>query len=164
MKTSQLHVERVSYISHKSIREVLKVFDSELGHPKMEELWASLGNARSVAEVDDIMQSKVGPSGLIEFLRFNHGQIIHKGKSGTVPGNIRLVVGNPSVMRRMAERVADAGSYAPVTILVDERSDGTHLSYDRMASFLESYGNEAALKVAKDLDAKVERLMSLAAS
>jgi len=50
-----------------------------------------------------------------------------------------------------------------VTILIDERPDGTHISYDRMASFLESYGNEEALKVARDLDAKVEKLLVTAA-
>jgi len=33
----------------------------------------------------------------------------------------------------MAKRVPDAGSYAPVTVLVDERHDGVHVSYDRMA-------------------------------
>ena len=41
------------------------------------------------------------------------------------------------------------GSYAPVTVLVDERADGVHLSYDRMASFLAPYGNRDALEVAE---------------
>jgi hypothetical protein len=57
-----------------------------------------------------------------------------------------------------------AGSYAPVTILIDERPDGVHLSYDRMASFLAPYENSEALKVAKDLDAKVEALLAVAGS
>jgi len=48
--------------------------------------------------------------------------------------------------------------------LIDERPDGTHLSYDRMASLLESYGNEDALKVARDLDAKIEILLASAAN
>jgi hypothetical protein len=63
----------------------------------------------------------------------------------------------------MVEHVPDAGSYAPVTILIDERPDGTHISYDRMASFLQTYSNEEALKVARDLDAKVEKLLATAA-
>jgi hypothetical protein len=41
--------------------------------------------------------------------------------------------------------VPDAGSYAPVTILIDERPDGVHLSYDRMGSLLAPYGNAEAL-------------------
>jgi hypothetical protein len=60
--------------------------------------------------------------------------------------------------------VPDAGSYAPVTILIDERPDGVHLSYDRMASLLAPYKNAAALNVARELDAKVEALLASAAA
>ena len=67
-------------------------------------------------------------------------------------------------MREMVKHVPDAGSYAPVTILIDERPDGVYLSYDRMASLLAPYKNAEALKVAKDLDAKVEALLASAAA
>jgi hypothetical protein len=63
-------------------------------------------------------------------------------------------------MKRMAEHVHDAASYAPVTILIDERPDGVHISYDRMESYLAPYGNLAALQVAHELDAKVEALLT----
>ena len=66
---------------------------------------------------------------------------------------LRLVVGNPLIMMEMTKVVPDAASYGPVTILVNERGDGVHLSYDFMESFLTPYGNESALKVARDLDA-----------
>jgi len=49
-------------------------------------------------------------------------------------------------------------------IHVDERPDGVHLSYDRMASLLAPYKNAAALKVARELDAKVEALLASAAA
>jgi len=49
----------------------------------------------------------------------------------------------------MVKHVPDAGSYAPVTVLVDERADGVHLSYDRMASLLAPYENLDALEVAR---------------
>ena len=58
----------------------------------------------------------------------------------------------------------DAAAYAPVTVLVDERADGVHLSYDRMASLLAPYGNRDALSIARDLDAKVEELLRQAAA
>ena len=64
----------------------------------------------------------------------------------------------------MARLVPNAGSYAPVTVLVDERADGVHLSYDRMASLLAPYGNAEVLNVARDLDAKVENLLRRAAA
>jgi hypothetical protein len=49
-------------------------------------------------------------------------------------------------------------------VLVDERPDGVHLSYDRMASFLAPYGNPEALAVAQNLDKKVEDLLRQAAA
>ncbi len=64
----------------------------------------------------------------------------------------------------MAKHVPDAGSYAPVTVLVDERVDGVHISYDRMASLLAPYGNRDALRVARDLDVKVEDVLRQAAA
>ena len=63
----------------------------------------------------------------------------------------------------MAKHVPDAGSYAPVTVLVDERADGVHLSYDKMASLLAPYRNSEALAVARHLDEKVEALLYEAA-
>jgi uncharacterized protein (DUF302 family) len=162
--TKQINVKRVCFVSQKPFREILEAISTGVGHPNMDELWKNIFKARTVEEVDEIMGKVVGPSGLIEFLRFDHGGVIHKGKTGSAPGMVRLVVGNPSIMRRMAERVPDAGSYAPVTILVDERQDGTHLSYDRMTSFLETYGNEDVLTVARELDAKVEKLLASAAN
>lgn len=74
------------------------------------------------------------------------------------------MAGNPLIMKQMVEHVPDAGWYAPVTILIDERSDGVHLSYDRMASFLVPYGSSEALQVARDLDSKVEDLLTTAAA
>jgi hypothetical protein len=80
-----------------------------------------------------------------------------------MPKIVRLVIGNPLIMKEMAKRVPDAGSYAPVTVLVDERPDGVHLTYDKMASFLAPYRDEDALAVARDLDTKIERLLCEAA-
>ncbi len=63
------------------------------------------------------------------------------------------------IMKEMAKHVPDAGSYAPVTILVDERPDGVHLSYDKMTALLAPYGSEDAFAVARDLDSKIEDLL-----
>ena len=71
-------------------------------------------------------------------------------------------MGNPLIMQSMARLVPDAGSYAPVTVLIDQRPDGVHLSYDEMASFLAPYGNADALRIAGDLDAKVKRVLESA--
>ena len=66
-------------------------------------------------------------------------------------------------MKEMVRDVPEAGSYAPITLLIDERSDGVHLGYDKVESLLAPYGSVNALAVARSLDEKIERLMRDAA-
>ncbi|MGH9448665.1 MAG: DUF302 domain-containing protein, partial [Terriglobia bacterium] len=89
----------------------------------------------------------------------DHGAVLRKETGLHAPKIVRLVIGNPLFMKEMAKHVPDAGSYAPTTVLVDEREDGVHLSYDKMTSLLAPYGNASALAVARDLDAKIETLI-----
>ena len=159
MSTKRINVERVTVISRKSFQDVLSKFDAAVGHPNIEEFWKRVSEATTNVEMEKVIQSALGSSGFMEFARFDHGGVVHKGKTGDHPRVFRLVIGNPLIMREMVKHVPDAGSYAPVTILIDERSDGVHLSYDRMASFLAPYENAEALNVAKDLDAKAEALL-----
>jgi len=98
------------------------------------------------------------------FMQLDQGAVVQKETGQKTPRIVRLLIGNPLIMKEMAKHVPDAGSYAPVTVLVDERADGVHLSYDRMASFLAVYGNRDALQVAEDLDNKVETLLRAAAA
>ncbi len=100
----------------------------------------------------------------MEFIRFNLGEILRKERGEEAPQSLRLLIGNPLIMKQMIEHAPDAGSYAPVTILIDERADGVHLSYDKMASLLAPYGSVEAMKVAQELDSKVEALLTAAAT
>ena len=137
-------------------------------HRSVTQIWQSSGKQRSeqqlLAELEAAIQPTLGKTGLMQFVEFDHGMVIRKGTEQHTSKMIRLVVGNPLIMKEMARRVPEAGSYAPVTILVDDRADGVHISYDRMASFLAPYGNEDALSVARDLDAKVEDVLRQAAA
>jgi len=160
----QIEVERFSVVSHKPLADVMKTIDAAIGHPDVHRMQADAAASETYAEMEALIQKLTGPTGLMEFLRLDMGMYIGKGRTGQTPGSFRLLVGNPLIMRRMAEHVPDTASYAPVTILIDERADGVHLTYDRMASFLQSYQNVAALAVARDLDRKVEALLTAAAS
>jgi len=164
MATRQIHVQRFSVVSSKPFRTVLSALEAAIGRPDMGAFRKGLSAAKSEVELKNIVNAALGASGLMEFARFELGEVLRKEPGAGTRESLRLVVGNPLVMKEMVKNVPDAGSYAPVTILVDERPDGVHLSYDRMASFLDSYGNRDALKVARDLDAKVEALMTAAAT
>ncbi len=93
------------------------------------------------------------------FMELDFGAILRKETGFDTPKIVRFLIGNPLIMKEMAKHVPDAGSYAPVTVLVDERPDGVHLSYDKMVSLLAPYGNPHALAVARDLDSKIENLL-----
>jgi len=72
--------------------------------------------------MEKTIREVIGPSGLMEFIRFDHGEILRKESGKGTARIVRFVVGNPLIMKQMVEHVPDAGSYAPVTILIDERS------------------------------------------
>jgi len=160
----KIEVERFTLRSSKPFDEVVAALNSAVGHPDMSEFWKSTDRAQSDAELQHTIEKGLGPTGLMLFVEFDHGAVVRSGTNRATPRMIRFVIGNPLIMREMAKHVPDAGSYAPVTILIDERSDGVYLSYDRMASFLAPYNNSEALKVARDLDEKVEALINAAAN
>jgi uncharacterized protein (DUF302 family) len=164
MTTRQIPVERFSVVSSKPFDQVTTALEARVGHPNMPAFGKDIASAKTFQEVQDIVSKAIGPSGLMEFMRFDLGQVVRVERGAKTPRSLRYVIGNPVVMKQMLEHVPDVGSYAPVTILVDERPDGVHLSYDTMASFLAPYNNSEALKVAADLDKKVVALLSASAT
>ena len=65
-------------------------------------------------------------------------------------------------MGQITRHVPDAGSYAPVTILVQELSDGGTRSRTTASSALAPYGDAAASEVAQRLDGEVLDLLRTA--
>ena len=159
MTIRKVEIERFSLISSKPFESTLQKLEAQIGHPDMNALTKAVTAAETYGELEKIVQKAIGTSGLMEFTRFNLGEIIRKERGPGSPRILRLVVGNPLIMKQMAVHVHDVASYAPVNILIDERPDGVHLSYDRMASLLAPYGNAEALAVARDLDSKIENLL-----
>jgi hypothetical protein len=151
-------------VSSQPIDVVMARIAAAVGHPDMKALSAGIHDARTYLELETLIHSNVGPADLMEMGRFDIGAVLGKAAGPNAPRSWRLLIGNPLIMKAMTEHVPDAASYAPVTLLIDERPDGVHLSYDRMVSFLRPYRNPEALKIAASLDAKVEGLLRSAAS
>jgi hypothetical protein len=163
MPVTQVSVERFSLVSNKPFVDVLAAIEAAIGHPNIGAMQQEIAAAKTYSDMESVVRELTGPSGLMEFMRLQIGVVVNKERSGAKRQSARLLIGNPLIMRRMVEHVPDAASYAPVTILIDERDDGVHLSYDRMASLLALYENAAASAVAVDLDRKVEALLTAAA-
>jgi uncharacterized protein (DUF302 family) len=163
MPTMQVQVRRFSVVSSRPFDEIVSRLTATIGHPDLNVFHTAIAAATTIVDLEAVVQAAIGSSDLMEFARFDAGQILAKEHGGRAPKILRLVVGNPLIMKEMVRTVSDAAAYAPVTILVDERDDGVHLSYDSMASLIAPYGSPAALVVARDLDARIERLLETAA-
>jgi DNA-binding transcriptional regulator YbjK len=163
MPAIEVQVRRVSIVSSRLFEEVVRRLTATIGRPDMHAFHSALVAATTATELERVVQEAVGSSQLMEFARFDAGEVLRKERDGHGARILRLVVGNPLIMKEMARMVPDAASYAPITILIDERADGVHLSYDSMASLISPYGNEPALTVARDLDAQIEALLEAAA-
>src|SRR5437016_11022547 len=163
MPVRKVEVERFSLATSRPFESVICALKSSIGQLDLAAFASASKSSGTFAELEEVINRNMGESGLMLFLEFDHGAVVRKETGLAKPKIMRLVIGNPLVMKEMAKRVPDAGSYAPVTVLVDERHDGVHVSYDRMASLLAPYRNSEALAVARDLDERVEALLYEAA-
>jgi uncharacterized protein (DUF302 family) len=159
MDTIKVQITRNNFITSKPFDEVIQNLSAVVGRPYMNSFHAALIETQTISELEEMVEKAVGPSGLMEFVRFDAGEVLRKEQGGQHRKILRLLAGNPIIMKEMAKAVPDAASYAPVTILIDDRPDGIHISYDSMESCLAPYGNETALKVAKELDTKIRTML-----
>jgi hypothetical protein len=145
MTIHQIQIERFSIVSSRPFDEVVTRVDRTIGHPDMAAFRKSSSTARTETDLEEIVNKSARPSGLMEFARFDLGAVVRLETGASTPKVLRLVVGNPLIMKQMVRYVPDAGSY------------------DRMATFLAPYNNPQALQIARDLDHKVEALLTEAA-
>jgi hypothetical protein len=150
----KVEIERLSVISSKPFEVIVAALMAAVGQPDMVEFVKETRGARTFSELERVVHRGLGRSGLMMFMELDQGGVLRKETGLAAPKIVRSLIGNLLIMKEMAKHVPDAGSYAPVTILVDERPDGVHLSYDRMASLLAPYRNPDALAVARDLGRK----------
>ena len=159
MTIAKVAVERFSLTSSRPFDTVVAALKSAVGRPDMVEFFKATRAANSFPDLERIVQSGLGRTGFMLFAEFDLGAVLRRESGGTTPKSMRFLVGNPLIMKEMVKHVPDAGSYAPVTVLIDERHDGVHVSYDRMESYLLPYGSAEALAVARNLDARITALL-----
>src|SRR5208337_1194463 len=122
----KIEIERLRVTSSKPFDMVVASLEAAIGHPDMVEFFEATRGARTLAELQSVVDNGLGRTGLMMFMKFDHGAILRKETGLDTPKIVRFLIGNPLIMKEMAKHAPDAGSYAPVTVLVDERSDGVH--------------------------------------
>jgi hypothetical protein len=158
-----IEVRRVAVHSARPFDEVTEGVYAGLGRPDFADLLRRADAIDNRPDFDALFAAEAGSCGLIEFLTLDLGGVITLRVPARGMRMLRIIAGNPVTMSTMAATVPDAGSYAPVTILIAERDGGVTLSYDCVASAIATYGDAAASAVAADLDAAVLALLESAA-
>ena len=159
MVSNEIVCRKYSVTSSRPFDEVLRLLTRTVGRPDLNAFRKALAEAQTTSQLEAVVNGAIGPSGLMEFMRFDAGEVLRKAAGVPGPRIVRLLIGNPLVMKDMARTVPEAAAYAPITILVRENDDGVHLSYDSMASFIAAYRDPKASEIAEALDAKVQDLL-----
>jgi hypothetical protein len=116
MSIREVQVQRVCVVTTRPFDTVVARIDGQIGHPDMAAFRKSFSAAQNEAEMEKVVDRVTRPNGIMEFLRFDLGEVLRKESGASTPRILRIVVGNPLIMKEMVKHVPDAGSYAPVTI------------------------------------------------
>src|SRR5260370_41111257 len=128
MPTRQVNMQRWSITSPKPFDVVVASVEEAIGRPNMIEFIGNMTAATSYEEMQKVIHDSVSEIGLMEFMQLDHGAVLAKaGVDGNLK-SVRLIMGNPLIMQSMTRLVPDAGSSAPVTVLIDPRPEGVHRS------------------------------------
>ncbi len=134
-----------------------------ISQPDVESLFRQLAASTSYEQFTSLVRQAQGSAGLMRFLELELDGALAldpQAQSSAGLGLVRLIAGNPVTMGEMTRHVPDAGSYAPVTILIQELpGGGTRLAYDSVASDIAIYDDPAASQVAENLDSEVLALL-----
>jgi len=158
-----VQVRRHVFDSERPFPDVLDAIFGGISQPDIEALFGQLAASTSYEQFSSLVRQAQGSAGLIRFMELDLDRAFTLDPQAQDRAGrrlVRLIAGNPVTMGEMTRHVADAGSYAPVTILVEEKpAGGTRVAYDTVASAIAPYRDAAASQVAERLDAEVLELL-----
>jgi hypothetical protein len=156
-------VRRHVFNSDRPFGSVLDGVFGGISQPDIGLLFRKLSASTSYEHFSSLVAQAQGGAGLIRFLQLDldHALTLDPQAHDRAGRRlVRLIAGNPVTMGEMTRHVADAGSYAPVTILIEEtREGGTRVAYDSVASAIAPYHDATASEVAQHLDTEVLDLL-----
>ena len=154
-------VRRHVLTSERPFQIVLDGIYTGISQPDLGALFAKLAASTSYEEFSDLVRQAQGSAGLLRFWHLDDDHVLALDPQADQAGRrlVRLIAGNPVTMGQMTRHLPAAGSYAPVTILIQELPGGTQVAYDTVASAIAPYADAAASQVAQHLDTDVLALL-----
>jgi hypothetical protein len=156
-------VRRHVFSGGRPFSSVLEGIFGGISQPDIGLLFGQLAASTSYEQFSSLVLQAQGSAGLMRFLQLDLDHALTLDPQARHQAGrrlVRLIAGNPVTMGEMTATCPDAGSYAPVTILIQEMPDGgTRVAYDTVASAIAPYHDAAAPKVAERLDAEVLSLL-----
>ena len=103
-----------------------------------------------------------GEQGLMIFLTLNHGAAL--AMAGGARRGKQYLIGNPLTAIQMSRHDFRAALYAPLRVLVYEKTKGrTTVEYDQPSTLFDQFGNPEVTEVGVSLDHKLENALKRAA-
>ena len=159
----EILMRRHVFDSERPFASVLDGVFGGISQPDIGQLFSKLAASASYEEFSSLVQQAQGSIGLMRFLQLDLDEALTLDPQAPDWAGrrlVRVIAGNLVTMGEMTRHVADAGSYAPVTILIQEMpGGGTRVAYDSVASAIAPYHDAAASEVAERLDAEVLELL-----
>ena len=154
-------VRRHVLTSGRPFQVVLDGIYGGISRPDIGTLFARLAACSSYEEFSALVGQAQGSAGLMRFLHLDLDTVLALDPQAHQAGRrlVRLIAGNPVTMGQMTRHLPAAGSYAPVTILIQELPGGTQVAYDTVPSAIAPYGDAEASQVAQRLDTEVLTLL-----
>jgi hypothetical protein len=155
-------VRRHVLTSERPFQVVLDGIYTGISQPDIGALFAKLAASTSYEEFSALVGQAQGSASLMRFLQLDLDTVLALDPRAHQAGRrlVRLIAGNPVTLGQMTCHLPAAGSYAPITILIQQLpGGGTQVAYDTVASAIAPYADAAASQVAQRLDAEVLSLL-----
>ena len=92
----KVQVWRFSVVSRRPFEEAVRRLTTTIGRPDILAFHNAVASGTDFADLERVVHEAIGPSELMEFARYDAGEILGKERGGPGPKSLRLVVGNPA--------------------------------------------------------------------
>jgi hypothetical protein len=90
MSTIEIQVRRFSVVSSRPFEEIVSRVTETIGQPDMNAFHSAVSAAKTVADLEKVVQRAIGPSDLMEFVRFDAGEVCVRNERDKSPRSSAL--------------------------------------------------------------------------